>query len=83
MNTSVIVAVISFAGTLVGTAGGILASSKLIEYRLEQLEKKVEIHSKATAEIPVINERLNNITGRVQFLEKHQTLNSGFYEAGQ
>lgn len=83
METSVIVAVISFAGTLVGTAGGILASSKLIEYRLEQLEKKVDIHSKATAEIPVINERLNNITCRVKFLEQYQTLNSEFYEAGQ
>lgn len=45
MNDVVIVAIISLIGTLGGTFGGILTSSKLTNYRLEQLEKKVEKHN--------------------------------------
>lgn len=39
------VALIAFGGTLVGTFGGILASTKLTIYRIEQLEKKVDKHN--------------------------------------
>ena len=45
MSESVIVALISLAGTLGGTFGGILVSNKLTNYRLEQLEKKVSEHN--------------------------------------
>lgn len=45
MPESVVVAVIAFGGTVVGTFGGILASTKLTNYRLEQLEKKVDKHN--------------------------------------
>ncbi|MCQ2485116.1 MAG: hypothetical protein MJ168_07260 [Clostridia bacterium] len=41
----IILALISFAGTLVGTFGGILAANRLSNYRIEQLEKKVEKHN--------------------------------------
>ena len=36
MDNTTLVALISFCGTLVGTFGGILASNKLITYRIEQ-----------------------------------------------
>lgn len=36
------VALLSLLGTLIGTLGGIFVSSKLTNYRIEQLEKKVE-----------------------------------------
>lgn len=45
MDNTVIVALISFAGTCVGTIGGILATSKLTNYRLQQLEEKVNKHN--------------------------------------
>lgn len=38
--TSLAVAGMSLVGTLAGTFGGILVSSKLVNYRIEQLEKK-------------------------------------------
>lgn len=38
--TTLSVAGMSLVGTLAGTFGGILVSSKLINYRIEQLEKK-------------------------------------------
>lgn len=42
MDNTLVVALISFAGTLTGTFGGIITSNKLTNYRIEQLEKKVE-----------------------------------------
>ena len=69
MNSTIIVAVISFLGTLVGTAGGIIASSKLTQYRLEQLEKKVDLHTKATLKIPILEEKISSITARIKHLE--------------
>lgn len=45
MDPTVIVALISFAGTLVGTFFGLMTGSKLTEYRIKQLEKKVEKHN--------------------------------------
>lgn len=38
-------AILSFCGTLVGTLGGILAANKLTNYRIQELEKKVEKHN--------------------------------------
>lgn len=45
MDNTVLVAIISFVGTCVGTIGGILASSKLTNYRLSELEEKVKKHN--------------------------------------
>lgn len=42
ITETIITAVISLIGTLVGAIGGVAASSRLINYRLEALEKKVE-----------------------------------------
>ena len=64
MDSTVMVAIISFAGTLIGTAGGIIASGKLTQYRLEQLEKKVDSHTNATAKIPVIEEKIADTSGK-------------------
>ena len=43
--TTLAVAGMSLIGTLSGTFGGILVSNKLTNYRIEQLEKKVEAHN--------------------------------------
>ena len=45
MPENVIVALIAFGGTLVGTFGGIITSSRLTNYRIQQLEKKVDKHN--------------------------------------
>ncbi len=69
MNSTVVVAVISFLGTLSGTLGGILASSKLTNYRLEQLEKKVDTYSNVASRLPVIEEKIKNVDRRILKLE--------------
>lgn len=73
MDNTVIVALISFAGTLIGTASGIMASSRLTAYRLEQLEKKVDSQNRLSAKIPVIEEKISNINRRIADLEAETT----------
>ncbi|MBQ7045979.1 MAG: hypothetical protein IJN65_05755 [Clostridia bacterium] len=36
---------LALIGTMLGTFGGILTANKLSNYRIEQLEKKVEAHN--------------------------------------
>lgn len=43
--TEIIAAGFSLLGTLAGTFGGICVSSRLTQYRLEQLERKVQEHN--------------------------------------
>ena len=45
MSDAVIVALIGLSGSIIGSLLGVLASNKLTNYRIEQLEKKVEKHN--------------------------------------
>jgi len=45
MTETIIVAILSLVGTFIGTLGGILAANKLVVYRIDQLERKVEKHN--------------------------------------
>jgi hypothetical protein len=60
MTDTVIVAILALVGTLGGSLGGILAANRLVVYRIEQLEKKVEKH--------------NNVIERVYELEKKEAI---------
>ena len=42
MTEAVVVAAMSLLGTLLGSLAGVVTSSKLVNYRLEQLERKVQ-----------------------------------------
>ena len=42
MNSDIIVAILSFAGTTAGTITGIIVSNRLSIYRIDQLEKKLD-----------------------------------------
>ena len=70
MDNEVIVALVAFAGTLIGTFGGILTSSHLTNYRIEQLEKKVDKHNNFAQRIPVIEEQIKVTNHRLDDLEK-------------
>lgn len=45
MNNEILIALLSLAGTLVGSLAGILTSSRLTTYRIQQLEEKVNKHN--------------------------------------
>lgn len=67
--TDIIVALIALLGSAAGSLSGILVSSKLTVYRLEQLEKKVEEHNKFARRLPVVETRLDGIEYRLEDLE--------------
>ena len=62
-------------GTVIGTFGGILTSSKLTSFRIEQLEKKVDKHNNFASRMPVIEEQIKVINHRIDdltwIIEKH------------
>lgn len=70
MSDTIVVAILSLIGTLGGTFGGILTSSKLTAYRIEQLEKKVDKHNNFAERIPVVEEKIKVMNHRIEDLEK-------------
>ena len=70
MDSTVICALVSLVGTLGGSLGGILVSSKLTAYRLEQLEKKVEEHNNFARRMPVLEEQIKELSNRIDDLEE-------------
>lgn len=42
MNEAAIAGILSLAGTIIGTMGGILTGTKMLEYRITQLESRMD-----------------------------------------
>lgn len=69
MTTSVatvIVGILSLIGTLIGSYSGM----RLMTYRIEQLEVKVDKYATATERIPIIEEQIKIINRRLDDLER-------------
>lgn len=62
---TIIVALLSLLGTLVGSFGGM----RVMSYRLEQLEKKVDKHNNFAERIPVIENKMKVCEHRIDDLE--------------
>lgn len=62
MSEAIIVAILGFAGTCLGSLFGVLAAQKLTQYRLAQLEEKVNKHNN-------LIERTFKLEGRVDEAE--------------
>lgn len=59
MEPTIIVGLLSLAGTLVGSIAGIMTANRLTTYRIGELEKKVDKH--------------NSVIERVALLERDNT----------
>lgn len=75
MSSEVLVAILGFLGTLFGSCAGALASSRLTNYRLEQVEKKVDAISLDKDEFIVLIQRVSNNERRIERLEAKETKN--------
>lgn len=51
MPNEVLTALLALVGTIVGSGSGILISNKLVNYRIEQLEKKVDKYAEKDDEV--------------------------------
>lgn len=56
MTNEVMVAIFSLAGTLVGSFAGILTSNKLVNYRISQLEIKVDKHNSVQERVALLEQ---------------------------
>lgn len=77
MSTEIVVALLSLLGTAIGSLAGILAANKLVVYRIEQLEKKVEKHNtliertyKVEESVTLLDEKIKSVNHRIDDLEK-------------
>lgn len=80
MSTEIIVALLSLLGTAIGSLAGILAANKLVVYRIEQLERKVEKHNnliertyKVEESVTLLDEKIKVANHRLDDLEKGGT----------
>ncbi len=78
MNETIIVALISLAGTLIGSLLGVIATARLTTYRIEQLEKKVDKHNQVIERVyllekheEVVNEKIKTANHRIDDLEEY------------
>ena len=70
MDGTTISGLFALIGTLAGTFGGIMTSTKLTNYRLEQLEKKVEAHNNLAEKVIVLQDADKMIQDKLEGLIK-------------
>lgn len=56
MTPEITVGLLSLAGTLIGSIAGIMTANKLTNYRIEQLEKKVDKHNGLIERVALIEQ---------------------------
>ncbi len=78
MSTEIIVSLITLIGSALGTFAGIAVNSKLMAYRIEQLEKQVNKHNqvidrvyKLETQEAVLNEEIEVANHRIKDLEEY------------
>lgn len=77
MTTEIIVSLITLCGSALGTFAGIFINTKLTNYRIEQLEKKVDKHNNVIERIykieqheVIVNKEIRTANDRIKDLEK-------------
>lgn len=72
MGESIIIALLSLAGTLTGSFLAQRKSTALIAYRLEQLEKKVDKHNSVIERTYILEEKMKVANHRIEDLENER-----------
>lgn len=72
-TTSILIATLPVIGTIVGSYMGVRTSTKLLIYRLTQVEKKVDKYNTIVERLPIIEEmikRIPDIEKNIEALQK-------------
>jgi hypothetical protein len=70
MDNTIILGVITAASGLMGSGLGVIASSRLTNYRLEMLEEEVKNLSKRTDDVTILKEQMKGVLEDVRELKK-------------
>ena len=70
MTEGIAIALLGLLGSGIGSLCGIIISAKLTNYRIEQLELKVDKHNRFAERMPVIDEQIKVINHRIDDLER-------------
>ena len=71
MTDTVLVALLALIGSLGGTFGGILTATKLTNYRIEQLEAKVEKHNSVVERTFILEGEVKELQHEVGDLKEY------------
>lgn len=69
MEPEVLVSLITLLGSALGTFAGIAVNTKLTNYRIEQLERKVDKHNNVIERTVKLEERIGAIDYRLREIE--------------
>lgn len=79
MSGEILVAIISFLGTAVGSVASVLTANKLTNYKIEELKKEVEKHNglvdrmyKLEGRVDLTEEQINFANRRIEDLERKE-----------
>lgn len=70
MSNELMIAGIPLIGTIIGSLSGIIISNKLTNYRIEQLEKKVEKHNNLCERMIVVEQSTKSAHHRLDDMDK-------------
>ncbi len=70
MSNEVLTSLLALAGTAIGSITGILASARLTNFRLKQLEEKVKLHNNLVERMTAVEQRSKSNTHRLDNLER-------------
>lgn len=70
MNEAVLVALLSLLGTLIGSWTGVRQANRLVNFRIDKLEEKVEKHNTLIERIAVVERDVKTAFSRLDELKR-------------
>ena len=70
MIKDILMVIIPLAGTVIGSIAGIMTSTRLTNYRIDQLEKKVDKHNDVVERVALIEQQEDTQWKRIDELKK-------------
>lgn len=72
MSSELWIAVLSLIGTLIGSGFGVWQSSRLMNYRMEKMEQKMDKHNNLIERMAMAEQSLKNVHRRLDTLEQEK-----------
>lgn len=72
MSDAILAALIGLGGSAIGAFGGVMASARLMQYRIQQLEEKVNKHNNMIERTYALEGRMNEVEHDIRDLKGRQ-----------